>query len=112
MIYAWISIGKVPGFPLVLHLRAVLNNCNEKNSPSPQKKFVFQNEAPRQGYEGAPEAWLEMKPKVIEGLAGLAAGDEVVLIAWLHKAHRNILRLHPRGDKNMPLSGVFDTGTR
>ncbi len=74
-----------------------------------RSELAHREGAPRQGYEGAPEAWLEMKPKVIEGLAGIAAGDELILITWLHKARRNILKLHPRGDKNMPLSGVFAT---
>jgi tRNA-Thr(GGU) m(6)t(6)A37 methyltransferase TsaA len=65
--------------------------------------------APRQGYEGAPDAWLEVNPTVAEGLEGIAVGDEIVLITWFHKAHRDILKLHPRRDKNMPLTGVFAT---
>jgi tRNA-Thr(GGU) m(6)t(6)A37 methyltransferase TsaA len=65
--------------------------------------------APHQGYEGAPEAWLEMNPTIVEGLEGIAAGNEIVLITWFHKAHRDILKLHPRRDKNMPLTGVFAT---
>jgi tRNA-Thr(GGU) m(6)t(6)A37 methyltransferase TsaA len=65
--------------------------------------------APRQGYEGAPEAWLEMNSTVVEGLEGIAAGNEIVLITWFHKAHRDILKLHPHRDKNMPLTGVFAT---
>ncbi len=65
--------------------------------------------APRQGYEGAPDAWLEVNSTVAEGLEGIAAGNEIILITWFHKAHRDILKLHPRGDKNMPLTGVFAT---
>lgn len=66
-------------------------------------------EAPKQGSEGAPDAWLEVNPTVAEGLEGIAAGDEIILITWFHKAYRDILKLHPRGDKNMPLTGVFAT---
>jgi tRNA-Thr(GGU) m(6)t(6)A37 methyltransferase TsaA len=66
-------------------------------------------EAPKQGSEGAPDAWLEVNPTVAEGLQGIAAGDEIILITWFHKAYRDILKLHPRGDKNMPLTGVFAT---
>jgi tRNA-Thr(GGU) m(6)t(6)A37 methyltransferase TsaA len=65
--------------------------------------------APRQGNEGAPDAWLEVNSTVAEGLEGIAAGNEIVLITWFHKGHRDILKVHPRGDKNMPLRGVFAT---
>jgi tRNA (Thr-GGU) A37 N-methylase len=47
-------------------------------------------EAPNQGYEGAPDAWLEVNETVAEGLEGIAVGDEIVLITWFHKAHRNV----------------------
>ena len=66
-------------------------------------------EAPKQGSEGAPDAWLEVNPTVAEGLQGIAAGDEIILITWFHKAYRDILKLRPRGDKNMPVTGVFAT---
>jgi tRNA-Thr(GGU) m(6)t(6)A37 methyltransferase TsaA len=65
--------------------------------------------APHQGYEGAPDAWLEMDTTVVEGLEGIAEGNEIVLITWFHKAHRDILKLHPRRDKNIPMTGVFST---
>jgi len=65
--------------------------------------------APRQGNEGAPDAWLEANSTVAEGLEGIAIGNEIILITWFHKAHRDILKLHPRGDKSMPLTGVFAT---
>jgi tRNA-Thr(GGU) m(6)t(6)A37 methyltransferase TsaA len=50
-----------------------------------------------------------MDSTVAEGLEGIAAGNEIVLITWFHKAHRDILKLHPRRDKNIPLTGVFAT---
>jgi len=65
--------------------------------------------APHQGYEGAPDAWIEVNSTVVEGLEGIAVGDEIVLITWLHKAHRDILKVHPRRNKNLPLTGVFAT---
>ena len=65
--------------------------------------------APRQGFEGAPDAWLEMNSTVVEGLEGIAAGDEMVLITWFHQAHRDLLKVHPRRDQNRPLTGVFAT---
>jgi tRNA-Thr(GGU) m(6)t(6)A37 methyltransferase TsaA len=66
-------------------------------------------EAPNQGREGAPDAWLEVNSTVAEGLEGIAAGDEVIVITWLHQARRDILKVHPRRDKTMPLTGVFAT---
>jgi len=66
-------------------------------------------EAPNQGREGAPDAWLEVNATVAEGLEGIEVDDEIIVITWLHKAQRDILKVHPRGDKNMPLTGVFAT---
>ncbi len=65
--------------------------------------------APRQGDEGAPDAWLEIAADVAEGLAGLAVGDELIVLTWLHRAHRDVLMVHPRGDLTNPLTGVFAT---
>lgn len=65
--------------------------------------------APKQGGEGAPDAWLEVDAGVIGALHGLAIGDEVILITWLHEARRDTLQVHPRGDRTRPLSGVFAT---
>jgi len=66
-------------------------------------------DAPRQGSEGAPDAWLEVKPELAGALHGLAAGDEVIVITWLHRADRAVLEVHPRGDQAAPLAGVFAT---
>jgi tRNA-Thr(GGU) m(6)t(6)A37 methyltransferase TsaA len=65
--------------------------------------------APHQGYEGAPDAWLVVNSTVSGGLDGIAAGSEIIVITWFHKADRETLKVHPRGDKNMPLTGVFAT---
>ena len=65
--------------------------------------------APRQGSEGAPDAWLHVLAPVAKGLRGLKAGDEIIVITWLHKAHREVLQVHPRSIKNRPLTGVFAT---
>ena len=65
--------------------------------------------APRQADEGAPEAWLLFDPGVAEGLRGIRAGDEVLLLTWLDRARRDVLSVHPRGDPSRPLEGVFST---
>jgi tRNA-Thr(GGU) m(6)t(6)A37 methyltransferase TsaA len=65
--------------------------------------------APRQGAEGAPDAWLEVKPFVKDGLDRLRAGDDIVVITWLHQGRRDVLKVYPRSDRNYPLTGVFAT---
>ena len=65
--------------------------------------------APRQPDEGAPSAWLHFDPSVLDALSSLQTGDEVLLLTWLDRADRNVLRVHPRGDKSRPQEGVFST---
>ena len=65
--------------------------------------------APRQGDEGAPDATLVLEPEVLEGLDGIREGDEVIVLTWLDRASRDVLRVHPRGDASRPLQGVFAT---
>ena len=67
------------------------------------------SKAPKQGAEGAPDAWLEVKASVARALDGIAVGDEIIVITWLHRARRNVLRVHPRSDKRRSLKGVFAT---
>jgi tRNA-Thr(GGU) m(6)t(6)A37 methyltransferase TsaA len=64
--------------------------------------------APRQGREGAPDVRIELIPEVAEGLEGLAVNMEIVVVTWLHQGRREVLKVHPRGNKNV-LSGVFAT---
>ncbi len=65
--------------------------------------------APKQGFEGAPEAWLVFGPEVAEAVRDLAVGDEVFVLTWLHRARRDVLAVHPRDDLRNPLTGVFST---
>jgi tRNA-Thr(GGU) m(6)t(6)A37 methyltransferase TsaA len=66
-------------------------------------------EAPRQGSEGAPDAWLDVNPTFAPALLGIATGDEVIVVTWLHRADRDVLEVHPRDDPEVPLAGVFAT---
>jgi tRNA-Thr(GGU) m(6)t(6)A37 methyltransferase TsaA len=66
-------------------------------------------EAPRQGGEGAPDAWLEIEPQFAEALLGMEVGHELIVITWLHQARRDVLKGHPRSDESRPLTGVFYT---
>jgi tRNA-Thr(GGU) m(6)t(6)A37 methyltransferase TsaA len=65
--------------------------------------------APKQGHEGAPDASLVFEPSVLEGLDGLEPGAEVIVLTWLHRAQRDVLRVHPRDDPATPQRGVFTT---
>ena len=65
--------------------------------------------APKQGFEGAPDAWLVLEPRVAAGLDGMRPGDEIIVVTWLHRARRDILRVHPRDDLSNPERGVFTT---
>ena len=65
--------------------------------------------APKQGDEGAPDAWLVLEPAVLEGLLGIEPGDRVIVLTWLDRARRDVLRVHPRDDLANPLQGVFNT---
>jgi len=65
--------------------------------------------APRQGSEGAPDAWLEVLPFAAECVDGLAVGDEIVVLTWLHRARRETMKVHPRSDPKRRLMGVFAT---
>jgi len=66
-------------------------------------------QAPKQADEGAPEAWLVIDEAFSGGLAGVTAGDELIVITWLDRADRSVLCNHPRGDASRPVAGVFTT---
>jgi tRNA-Thr(GGU) m(6)t(6)A37 methyltransferase TsaA len=71
--------------------------------------LTARRDAPKQGSEGAPDAWLDVHPWAAEGLLRLAAGDEIIVITWLHQGRRDVLQVHPRADLSNPLTGVFAT---
>jgi tRNA-Thr(GGU) m(6)t(6)A37 methyltransferase TsaA len=65
--------------------------------------------APKQGFEGAPDAWLVFDPDVAEGIRDLAVGADLFVLTWLHQARRDVLAVHPRDDPRNPETGVFST---
>jgi len=66
-------------------------------------------DAPMQGFEGAPDAWLEVDPSLAPALDGIAVGDELIVITWFHRADRSVLQTRPRSDPRNPMTGVFAT---
>jgi len=66
-------------------------------------------DAPKQGFEGAPDAWLVFAPEVADAVGDVAVGDRLIVLTWLDRGDRSVLRVHPRGDPATPLTGVFST---
>ena len=64
-------------------------------------------DAPRQAFEGAPEATLEIDPVFAPALDRVTLGTELIVVTWLHEAHRAVLQVHPMDDERIPLTGVF-----
>jgi tRNA-Thr(GGU) m(6)t(6)A37 methyltransferase TsaA len=67
------------------------------------------DDAPKQGDEGAPEAWLVIAPEYVAALDGIATGDELLLFTWLDRGLRDVLRVRPRSRVTGPEQGVFST---
>jgi tRNA-Thr(GGU) m(6)t(6)A37 methyltransferase TsaA len=74
-----------------------------------RSSVIDRGDAPRQGYEGAPEAAVEVAAEFLPALDGINAGDDVVLLTWLHEGQRDVLVVRPRKDPRNPLTGVFAT---
>lgn len=74
-----------------------------------QSALTSLTDAPRQGDEGGFEAWLALTPQAAPGLAGVAVGDRIIVLTWLHLAQRDVLAVHPRDRLDVPLKGVFAT---
>jgi tRNA-Thr(GGU) m(6)t(6)A37 methyltransferase TsaA len=74
-----------------------------------ESPLVDRDMAPRQGDEGAPDAWLVLDQAAREGIADLQVGTEVIVLTWLDRARRDVLAVHPRGDQDRPVCGVFST---
>lgn len=74
-----------------------------------RSRLETRRDAPMQGSEGAPDAWLDVNPFAAEGLVGLEAGADIIVITWLNRARREVLKVYPRSDRSHPLTGVFAT---
>ena len=59
---------------------------------SPLKRLA---QAPNQGREGAPPAWLVFEPEVAEAVRHLRAGEQVIMLTWLDRSRRDELSTVP-----------------
>jgi tRNA-Thr(GGU) m(6)t(6)A37 methyltransferase TsaA len=67
------------------------------------------SQAPRQGGEGAPSAWLTFEARVTEAIRDIRPGTEIIVLTWLDRADRDVLVTRPRDDPRNPMTGVFST---
>jgi tRNA-Thr(GGU) m(6)t(6)A37 methyltransferase TsaA len=74
-----------------------------------ESTLVDRADAPLQGSEGAPEAWLVFDQAVSACITDLRLGAEILVLTWLHRARRDILRVYPRGNPDNAEEGVFST---
>ena len=74
-----------------------------------RSRISNRKDAPSFYTEGAPNAFLHLKPKYRDGLDRMKVGDDIIIITWLHRARRDVMKVHPRGDASRPLTGVFLT---
>ena len=98
-----------------------MTNKQQSEDPTKRKHFRIKpigfirsdlkrrEDAPRQGREGAPNALIEVLPSYVKALHRMQVGDEIIIISWLHRAQRNVMEVHPRGDASRPLTGVLST---
>lgn len=66
-------------------------------------------DAPCQGTQGAPDAWISINDNVYEGMKDVHVGDKIIVLTWLHLSDRSVLSVHPQDDKSNPLTSVFAT---
>ncbi|MEO6529010.1 MAG: tRNA (N6-threonylcarbamoyladenosine(37)-N6)-methyltransferase TrmO [Gemmatimonadaceae bacterium] len=74
-----------------------------------ESSLLTPEQAPKQGSEGAPDAWLALDADYGRGLTGMSVGDELIVVTWLHRASRSVLEVHPRDDPKNAITGVFAT---
>jgi tRNA-Thr(GGU) m(6)t(6)A37 methyltransferase TsaA len=74
-----------------------------------RSQLQSREDCPKQGWEGAPDAWLEIDSAFVDALEGIAKGSEILVLTWFHEGRRNLLKVHARGNPNGPLRGVFAT---
>jgi tRNA-Thr(GGU) m(6)t(6)A37 methyltransferase TsaA len=74
-----------------------------------ESSLVDPRDAPRQGDEGAPSAVIRLQPGVKAAARDITAGEDLLVLTWLHLADRETLAVHPRSDESRPMTGVFST---
>ncbi len=71
--------------------------------------IASRDDAPKNYSESNRVGTIEIFSQYTEGLEGIVPGQTIVVLFWLHEARRDILKVHPRGDKSRNQRGVFTT---
>src|ERR1700739_3042738 len=74
-----------------------------------RSKIKERSKASKQGSEGAPDVWLEVYPLATPALDGVAGGNNLIVLTWLHRPPQDTLKVYPRSDRSRRLTGVFAT---
>ena len=74
-----------------------------------ESSLVELADAPNQGEQGAPEAWLVLDPDVRDGIRDLTVGSDIFVLTWLHRSRRDKLSTVPGDDPTGSERGVFST---
>ena len=74
-----------------------------------ESPLKFLDDCPKQGSEGAPDAWLIIDSAFAQGVDGLIVGTQIWVVTWLHQGRRDVFKVRPRGDPSRPFQGVFST---
>ena len=102
------AVSGPPGIP-ALHGGEDVNRFEVEPIGWVESSLTERSQAPRQGDEGAPRAWLAFEPRVADGLRDIRPGTEVIVLTWLDRADRTVLVTRPRDDPARPPTGVFST---
>mgnify|MGYP001123034865 CR=1 FL=1 len=81
--------------PSEIHFRAIGYVKNDFLAPGERDEFT------------ALESRLVIDPSLTEGLQGLEAGQQLMVIFYFHRSAGYELLQHPRGDRTRPKRGVF-----
>ena len=66
-------------------------------------------DCPLQENENAPEAVVEIFPEFLEGIKDIKVGSKILLLTWLHRADRGVIKCVPGNNYDLPMIGVFST---
>ncbi len=66
-------------------------------------------ETPKNYSESDHKGVIEILPEYLAGLDGIEQGQSITVLFWFNQANRDLLKIHPRGDKSKAKRGVFST---
>ena len=71
--------------------------------------YESRGETPKQGSESTAESVIKLEPELAEGLTGVEPGKWLWVIYLFDRSKKYTLMVHPRGNPENPLTGLFNT---